>query len=222
MNSDFAEVDRYIIDLFASQDEALLATIASLDEAGMPQHSVSPSQGKILHTFALSCNARNILEIGTLGGYSTIWLARALPEDGHLLSLEYNSLHAKVAKQNIVRAGLGSRVAIRVGKAIELLPQIKSEFITPFDMIFIDADKPSYTEYFQWAVKLARLGAIIIADNVIREGKVLDRDSKDEKVLGVQRFNKMLATNTDVTATILPTIGIKGFDGMAIAVVNRN
>ena len=222
MNSDFAEVDRYIIDLFASQDEALLATIASLDEAGMPQHSVSPSQGKILHTFALSCNARNILEIGTLGGYSTIWLARALPEDGHLLSLEYNSLHAKVAEQNIVRAGLGSRVAIRVGKAIELLPQIKSEFITPFDMIFIDADKPSYTEYFQWAVKLARLGAIIIADNVIREGKVLDRDSKDEKVLGVQRFNKMLATNTDVTATILPTIGIKGFDGMAIAVVNRN
>ena len=218
----FADVDRYIVDLFASQDEALLATIASLDLAGMPQHSVSPNQGKFLHTLALLCNARNILEIGTLGGYSTIWLARALPEDGCLLSLEYNSFHARVARQNIIRANLESKVTIRVGRAIELLPQIKSEFKTPFDMIFIDADKPPYTEYLQWAIKLARPGAIIIADNVIREGKVLNSSSRDEKVLGVRRFNQMLATNTDVTATILPTIGIKGFDGMAIAVVNRN
>ena len=218
----FADVDRYIVDLFASQDEALLATIAAVDLAGMPQHSVSPNQGKFLHTLALLCNARNILEIGTLGGYSTIWLARALPEDGCLLSLEYNSFHARVARQNIIRANLESKVTIRVGRAIELLPQIKSEFKTPFDLIFIDADKPLYTEYLQWAIKLARPGAIIIADNVIREGKVLNSSSRDEKVLGVRRFNQMLATNTDVTATILPTIGIKGFDGMAIAVVNRN
>ena len=218
----FAEVDRYIADLLAPQDDALRSTIKSLDKAGMPQHSISPNQGKMLYTLALLCNARNILEIGTLGSYSAIWLARALPDNGHLLSLEYNPVHAEVAQQNITKAGLKSKVEIRVGEAIELLPQIESETKTPFDLIFIDANKPPYTEYFQWAVKLARPGALIIADNVIREGKVLDRNSDDEKVLGVQRFNQMLATNTDVTATILQTIGIKGYDGMAIAVVNRN
>ena len=219
----FADVDRYIADLLAPQDDALLSTIESLDRSGMPQHSVSPNQGKLLYTLALLCNARNnILEIGTLGGYSTIWLARALPNDGRLISVEYNSLHAEVARQNITRAGLETKVEIRVGKAIELLPQIESETTTPFDLIFIDADKPPYTEYFQWAVKLARPGALIIADNVIREGKVLDTNSEDEKVIGVQRFNEMLATNSDVTATILQTIGIKGYDGMAIAVVNQN
>ncbi|MEM8831780.1 MAG: O-methyltransferase [Cyanobacteria bacterium P01_G01_bin.19] len=216
----FTDVDRYIADFLAPQDDALLSTIESLDKAGMPQHSVSPNQGKLLYTLALLCNARNILEIGTLGGYSTIWLARALPDHGRLISLEYNSLHAEVARQNITRAGLKSKVEIRVGKAIELLPQIESESTTPFDLIFIDADKPPYTEYFQWAVKLARPGALIIADNVIREGKILDTNSEDEKVIGVQRFNEMLATNPDVTATILQTIGIKGYDGMAIAVVN--
>ena len=218
----FTDVDRYIADLLAPQDEALRSTIESLDKAGMPQHSVSPNQGKLLYTLALLCNARNILEIGTLGGYSTIWLARALPDHGRLISLEYNSLHAEVARQNITRAGLKSKVEIRVGKAIELLPKIESESKIPFDLIFIDADKPPYTEYFQWAVKLARPGALIIADNVIREGKVLDTNSEDEKVIGVQRFNEMLATNPDVTATILQTIGIKGYDGMAIAVVNQN
>ena len=218
----FTDVDRYIADLLAPQDDALRSTIESLDKAGMPQHSVSPNQGKLLYTLALLCNARNILEIGTLGGYSTIWLARALPDRGRLISLEYNSLHAEVAQQNITRAGLKSKVEIRVGKAIELLPKIESESKIPFDLIFIDADKPPYTEYFQWAVKLARPGALIIADNVIREGKILDTNSEDEKVIGVQRFNKMLATNSDVTATILQTIGIKGYDGMAIALVNQN
>ena len=223
MNSElFAEVDCYIADLLAPQDEALLATIQSLDEAEMPQHSISPNQGKLLYTLALLCNARNILEIGTLGGYSTIWLARALSDDGQLISLEYNSHRAEVARQNIIRAGLESKVEIRVGKALELFPRIESELTTPFDLIFIDADKPPYTEYFQWAFKLARPGTLIIADNVIREGKILDRHSKDEKVIGVQRFNEMLAKNPDVTATILQTIGIKGYDGIAIAVVNKN
>jgi caffeoyl-CoA O-methyltransferase len=216
-----AEVDRYIADLLAPQDDALLATIKSLDQAGMPQQSVSPNQGKLLYTLALLCNARNILEIGTLGGYSTIWLAKALPQDGRLLSLESNSLHAEVAQKNIALAGLSSQVEVRIGKAIELLPRIATEISTPFDLIFIDADKPPYTEYFQWAIKLARPGALIVADNVIREGKVLDLHSTDEKVLGVQRFNQMLATNTEVTATILQTVGIKGHDGMAIAIVNR-
>lgn len=135
--------------------------------------------------------------------------------------MEYNPIYAEVAQKNIIQAGFKSKVEIRVGKALKLLPQIETEITTPFDLIFIDADKPSYTEYFQWAVKLARPGALIVADNVIREGKVLDRNSTDEKVLGVQRFNQMLATNSEVSATILQTIGIKGYDGIAIAIVNR-
>lgn len=217
----FTEVDRYIADLLAPQDDALLATIESLDRSEIPQHSVSPNQGKMLYTLALLCNAQNILEIGTLGGYSTIWLARALPSDGHMISLEYNPLHAEVAQKNITSASLNSKVEIRLGKALDLLPQLKTENLAPFDLIFIDADKPPYTEYFEWAVKLARPGSLIVADNIIREGKVLNLNSTDEKVLGVQRFNQMLAENYDVTATILQTIGIKGYDGMAIAVVNR-
>ena len=217
----FAKVDCYIAELLAPQDDALMTTIKSLDTAEIPQHSVSPNQGKMLYTLALLCNARHILEIGTLGGYSTIWLARALPDDGHLISLESDSTHAEVAQKNITQANLESKVEIRTGKALDLLPQIKAEAKKPFDLIFIDADKPPYTEYFQWAVKLARPGALIIADNVIRGGTVLNSNSKDEKVLGVQRFNRMLATNSDVTATILQTIGIKGYDGMAIAIVNR-
>ena len=222
MNSElFPEVDRYIADLLAPQDDALLATIESLDRAEIPQHSVSPNQGKMLYILALLSNARNILEIGTLGGYSTIWLARALPSNGRIISLEYNPLHAEVAQKNITEAGLESKVEIRLGKALDLLPQLKTEAITPFDLIFIDADKPPYTEYFQWAVQLARPGTLIVADNVVRGGKVLDRNSTDEKVLGVQRFNQMLAQNSDVTATILQTIGIKGYDGMAIAIVNK-
>lgn len=217
----FTEVDRYIADLLAPQDDALLATIESLDRSEIPQHSVSPNQGKMLYTLALLCNAQNILEIGTLGGYSTIWLARALPSDGQMISLEYNPLHAEVAQRNITSASLNSKVEIRLGKALDLLPQLKTENLAPFDLIFIDADKPPYTEYFEWAVKLARPGSLIVADNIIREGKVLNLNSTDEKVLGVQRFNQMLAENYDVTATILQTIGIKGYDGMAIAVVNR-
>jgi caffeoyl-CoA O-methyltransferase len=157
----FAEVDCYIADLLAPQDEALLTTIKSLDQAGMPQISISPNQGKLLYTLALLCNARNILEIGTLGGYSTIWLAKALPKDGHLITLEYDPLYAQVAEKNITQAGLKSQVEVRVGKAIELLPQIETEITTPFDLVFIDADKPPYTEYFQWAVKLSRPGALI-------------------------------------------------------------
>lgn len=217
----FTEVDRYIADLLAPQDDALLATIESLDRSEIPQHSVSPNQGKMLYTLALLCNAQNILEIGTLGGYSTIWLARALPSDGQMISLEYNPLHAEVAQRNITSASLNSKVEIRLGKALDLLPQLKTENLAPFDLIFIDADKPPYTEYFEWAVKLARPGSLIVADNIIREGKVLNLNSTDEKVLGVQRFNQMLAENYDVTATILQTIGIKGYDGIAIAVVNR-
>ncbi len=217
----FEKTDRYISDLLAPEDEALQAVIASLETAQIPQASVSANQGKMLQMLALFANARHILELGTLGGYSTIWLARALPEDGKLISLEYAPAHAEVARQNIRNAGLEAKVEIRVGKALDLLPQLEAENLPPFDMVFIDADKPPYTEYFQFALRLARPGALIVADNVIREGKVLDPDHPDEKVQGVRRFNEMLSQNPSVTATILQTIGAKEWDGMALAVVNR-
>ena len=212
----FSRTDQYISDLLAPEDEVLKATIRSLDEAGMPQISISPNQGKMLQVLARMCNAKRILELGTLAGYSTIWMARALPEDGQLISLEYDPEYAAVAQKNILAAGLDRIVEIKTGKAIDLLPSLEGTF----DLIFIDADKPPYAEYFEWAVKLSRKGTIIVCDNVIREGKVLDAQTDDERVAGVQRFNRMLSGNTKVTATILQTIGIKEHDGMAIAVVN--
>jgi caffeoyl-CoA O-methyltransferase len=222
MNEDlFVKVDNYIRNLFAPQDDELQATEQSIDEAHMPKISVSPNQGKLLHILALLCNARKILEIGTLGGYSTIWIARALPKDGSLITIERNPKHASVAQRNITRAGLESNVDIRVGKALELLPGLEAEGAGPFDMIFIDADKPSYPQYFEWALKFSRPGALIVADNVIRDGKVILSNSSDEKVSGVQRFNAMLAENSVVTSTILQTVGVKGYDGMALAFVNR-
>jgi len=219
-NKIFEQVDHYIANLLVREDAALLSVAKSIEAAGMPQISVSPNQGKFLQLLATLCGAKRILEIGTLGGYSTIWMARALPKDGKLITLEFDSAYAKVAQQNIVRAGLESKVDIRVGRALDLLPKIEAEPAWPFDMIFIDADKEPYAEYFQWALKLSRPGTLIIADNVIRDGKVLDENTTDERVIGVQRFNKVLAECTDVTATILQTVGVKEYDGMALAVVN--
>jgi caffeoyl-CoA O-methyltransferase len=216
----FGDVDHYINKLFGQHDDSLNATVRSIEEEGIPQISVSANQGKFLQVLARSCNAKKILEVGTLAGYSTIWMARALPRDGRLVTLELDPKHAAVAKKNIEHAGLGSLVQIRIGKAIESLPKLVTEGVGPFDMIFIDADKPPYTEYFEWALKLSRPGTLIVADNVIREGKVLDPASKDEMVLGVKRFNEMLSKNKAVTATIIQTIGVKDHDGMALAVVN--
>jgi caffeoyl-CoA O-methyltransferase len=216
----FESVDQYINNLLVEEDEALLATEVSIKEFNIPQISVSPNQGKFLHVLAKLCNAKKILEIGTLAGYSTIWLARALPKDGRLITLEFDMKHADVAHKNIIRAGLDTIVDIRIGKALDTLPQIEAESIGPFDMIFIDADKSPYTEYFHWSLRLSRPGTLIVADNVIREGKVLDPDTTDEMVKGVQRFNDALARNTFVTATIIQTVGTKEHDGMAIAVVN--
>jgi len=216
----FESVDQYINNLLVPQDDALTATEASIIEARIPTISISANQGKFLQILARLVNAKKILEIGTLGGYSTIWLARALPANGQLITLELDVHHAAVAQKNIDSAGLTSIVEIRIGKALDTLPEIKEEGIAPFDMIFIDADKSPYTEYFEWALKLSRPGTLIIADNVIREGKVLDENSSDEMVMGVQRFNNMLAINTEVTATIIQTVGAKDHDGMAIAVVN--
>jgi caffeoyl-CoA O-methyltransferase len=216
-NKIFESVDKYICDFFVAQDEALLAAERSLEESDMPAISISPNQGKFLHMMALLCNAKRILEVGTLAGYSTIWMARALQDDGKLISLEYDPKHASVAQKNIERAGLASKVEIRVGKGLDLLPELKGE--GPFDMIFIDADKPPYAEYFQWALKLSRPGTLIIADNVIRDGKVLDATNGDEMVIGVHRFNKMLSQNKEVTATIMQMVGVKEYDGMALAIV---
>jgi caffeoyl-CoA O-methyltransferase len=216
----FGKVDEYITELFDDQDSSLAATEQSIREFNIPPISVSANQGKFLQLLAKLNQSKNILEIGTLAGYSTIWLARALPPNGKMITLEYEPLHAEVAKTNIARAGLAGLVDIRVGKAIELLPVLEKEKAGPFDMIFIDADKPPYKEYFDWALRLSRPGTLIIADNVIREGKVLETKSPDEMVAGVKRFNQALASNTAVTATIIQTIGEKVHDGMAIAIVN--
>ena len=220
MNNElFESVDHYISNLVGQEDDALIAATESLKEAGMPAISVSPNQGKFLQILALLCNAEKILELGTLAGYSTIWMARALPQDGHLITIESDPKHAAVAEKNITRASLASRVEIRTGKALDIMPQLLHEGAGPFDMIFIDADKPPYAEYFGWALRLSRPGTLIVADNVIRDGKVLDENSTEPAVNGAQRFNKMLAANTAVTATILQMVGVKEYDGMALAVV---
>jgi predicted O-methyltransferase YrrM len=215
----FEAVDNYICDLVAPEDDALKATIESIEKNEIPPISISASQGKFLQVLAKLCNAKTILEVGTLAGYSTIWMARALPKDGRLISLEYEQLHADVATKNIKRAGLDNIVEIRVGKAIDLLPVLAKENMV-FDLIFIDADKPPYAEYFEWALQLSHPGTLIIADNVIREGKVLEENHEDERVRGVHRFNKLLAATKEVTASIIQNVGAKEHDGMAIAVVN--
>lgn len=219
MSSIFEEVDGYISNLFGDEDDALRKTMQAIKDERIPQISVSANQGKFLQLLARLCNAKKILEIGTLGGYSTIWMARALPKDGKLISLELDKHHADVARKNISVAGLRDIVDIRIGKAIETLPQLVKENAGPFDMIFIDADKPPYKEYFEWSLKLSRPGTLIVADNVIRDGKVLLKESPDEMSAGAKRFNEALAANNSVTATIIQTVGTKEHDGMAIAIV---
>jgi predicted O-methyltransferase YrrM len=215
----FEAVDQYICKLFAPADEALQAVVESIEKNNIPQISISASQGKFLQVLVKLCRAKTILEIGTLAGYSTIWMARGLPADGKLISLEYEQLHADVAGENIKRAGLTSLVEIRVGKGLDLLPILQQENKI-FDMIFIDADKPPYAEYFEWALQLSHPGTLIVADNVIRGGKILNETAEDEMVKGVHRFNKLLAATKEVTACIIQNVGEKEHDGMAIAVVN--
>jgi predicted O-methyltransferase YrrM len=216
----FQKVDDYISQLFGAEDEALKQTISSIEKENIPQISVSANQGKFLHVMAKMVGAKKILELGTLGGYSTIWMARALPDNGKIITLELDAKHAAVAQANIDIAGLSKKVEIRVGKGLDLLQKMIEEKESPFDMIFIDADKPPYAEYFSLSLKLSRPGTLIIADNVIRDGKVLDDKSEDEMVKGVHRFNKFLSNTPGVIATIIQTVGSKEHDGMAIAVVN--
>jgi caffeoyl-CoA O-methyltransferase len=215
----FEQVDQYIGDLFIPADPALTAAEDSHKLENIPHINVSPNLGRFLYLMAKLTKSEKILEVGTLAGYSTIWMARALPEKGKLISLEIDPRHAAVARKNIDRAGLSTKVEVREGKAIELLAQLVEHKSGPFDMIFIDADKPPYTEYFEWALKLSRPGTLIIADNVIRDGKVLKPGHEDPMVQGAQRFNKALAASKKVDATILQTIGVKEYDGMAIAIV---
>lgn len=212
-------VDRYITETLIGPDAALDAAIEASDAAGLPQIAVAPNQGKLLHILALVRGARRILEIGTLGGYSTIWLARALPPGGRLITLEADETHARVARANIDRAGLGADVEVRLGPALETLPRLAAEGAGPFDLTFIDADKPNIPHYFEWALKLAAPDGLIIVDNVIREGAVADAASTDASVLGVRRLNEMLHDERRVTATTLQTVGSKGYDGLTIALV---
>jgi predicted O-methyltransferase YrrM len=204
----WTEVDTYFCNLLVPSDEALDAAIKSSDDAGLPSHHVAPNQGKLLQLLAQVQGARNILEIGTLAGYSTIWLARALPADGRLVTLESNSLHAEVAQANITRAGLNHLVELRLGNAVKSLQQLEMEGDEPFDFIFIDADKPSNPEYLAWALKLSR---------VVRNGEVIDPNSKDDKVQGVRRFSELLSLEPRISATALQTVGCKGYDGFIMA-----
>jgi predicted O-methyltransferase YrrM len=215
----WTEVDRYIAEKLFRSDPALDATLRSTAEAGLPPINVSPPQGVLLMLLARAMGARRILEIGTLGGYSTIWLARALPASGLLTTLELDPKHAKVAAANIRRAGLSRVVEIRQGPALETLPKLEAERKGPFDLFFIDADKPSNPDYFAWALKLSRPGSLIIVDNVIRDGAVVDGRSRDPDVRGVRRLNDMIAAEPRVIATEIQTVGSKGYDGFAMALV---
>ncbi len=214
-------VDNYITDLFSATDPLLEAALRDSDAAGLPEIAVSPAQGQLLHLLARSHGAKRILEIGTLGGYSTIWLGRALPSGGTLLSLEASPKHAEVARTNIARAGLAESVNVRVGRAQETLPTLVTEGEGPFDLIFIDADKESYPTYLEWALKLSQPGTLIIADNVVRGGRIVDADSDDSNVQGARRFNELLAADPRLSATILQTVGSKGYDGLALALVGE-
>jgi predicted O-methyltransferase YrrM len=209
-------VDQYFNDALMSGDAVLDAALEASDAGGLPQHNVAPNQGKLLMLLAQMQGARRILEIGTLGGYSTIWLARALPQDGKLITLEYEPKHAEVARANIAHAGLADEVDIRVGAAIDTLPQLAAEGAGPFDLIFIDADKRGNRDYFRWALKLSRVGTVIIVDNVARGGAVVDPNG-DESVQGVRRLTEMLAKEPRVSATAIQTVGSKGYDGFILA-----
>ncbi len=217
--SQWTAVDRYITDLLVPADAALDAALEASALAGLPPIHVSPNQGKLLLLLAQIRGARTILEIGTLGGYSTIWLARGLSAGGRLISLEADAKHAAVARANLARAGLGKTVDVRLGRALDTLPQIAAEGVGPFDLVFIDADKPSTAEYFAWALTLSRRGSVIVVDNVVRNGAVADATSGDASVQGIRRFNEVLAAERRVSATAIQTVGSKGYDGFALALV---
>jgi predicted O-methyltransferase YrrM len=223
----WSAVDRYIAEHLVPADPALEAALRDSDAAGLPPIAVTPTQGKLLELLARIHGARTILELGTLGGYSTIWLARALPPGGRLITLEYEPRFAEVARANIERAGVAEVVELRVGAALDTLPRLHAEGAGPFDLIFIDADKQNYPGYFQWSLKLSRAGTVIVGDNVVRDGAILDPDAYDpqhgnEVIKGVRRFYELVSAEPRVrgSATAIQTVGAKGYDGFALMIVS--
>jgi predicted O-methyltransferase YrrM len=215
----WSAVDRYIAEQLIPHDGALQAALEASAAAGLPDIQVSACQGKLLQMLVRIHGARRILELGTLGGYSTIWLAGGLPPGGRLITLEYEAKHAAVARTNLACAGFAESVEVRVGPALAILPQLAEEKQEPFDLIFIDADKENYPEYFAWALRLSRRGTVIIADNVVRNGAVTDPECDDPRVQAVRLFYELVAAEPRVTATAIQTVGTKGYDGFAIAIV---
>ena len=221
MKNTWTKVDDYFGDLLAPADDALKAALHANDTAKLPAIGVSRLQGKFLHLLVKITQAKKVLEIGTLGGYSTIWMARALPWNGSLVTLEAIPHHAATARGNLVRAGLDNRVSLRLGRALDLLPELQMTKQGPFDLVFIDADKENNPEYVEWAVKLGRPGTVIVVDNVVRDGKVIDVKSRKGDVRGTRRMTELMAKHPRLTATVLQTVGAKGYDGFALAVVTE-
>jgi predicted O-methyltransferase YrrM len=219
MAEQWAAVDRYLTELLVPFDATLEEVLEANTDAGLPPHDVSPLQGKLLWMLARVSGARRVLEIGTLGGYSTIWLARALPEGGRVVTLEVDPERAEGARRKVARAGLAAVVDVRVGRALDSLPRLADEGAEPFDFVFLDADKPSNPDYLAWALRLSRRGTLIVADNVVRGGAVADGDTDDASARGVRRFLELVAAEPRLEATALQTVGVKGWDGLAIALV---
>ncbi len=219
MDDQWTAVDRYFGDRLLPPDTVLEAALDASSAGGLPEINVAPNQGALLQILARAVGAKRILEVGTLGGYSTIWLARALPKGGKLITLEVDRKHADVARTNFERAGLSDVIELRLGNAIDLLPKIAAEKLGPFDLSFIDADKAGNADYFDWALKLSRPGSLIIVDNVVRGGAVADSGSRDSSVKGVHRLVDRVAGEKRVMTTVIQTVGVKGYDGLAISVV---
>jgi predicted O-methyltransferase YrrM len=215
----WSEVDSYLAETLIGPEPALEDALAANSAAGLPSIDVSAPQGKLIHLLARMIGARKALEIGALGGYSTIWLARALPDDGRLVTLEVNAKHAEIARSNVARAGLSGKVEIRTGAALASLPKIEAEGLGPFDFVFIDADKTNNAAYLEWALRLSRPGTAIVVDNVVRDGEVADAASRDPDVIGVRRMFDLIAREPRLSATAIQTVGAKGWDGFALAVV---
>jgi len=217
----YIAVDDYVTGLLVGENDFLTQALKDSEAAGLPSIAVSPAQGKFLSLLAMACGAKRILEIGTLGGYSTLWMAQTLPREGRLITLEFEPLHAEVARQNLKRAGLADKIDIRVGAAADSLKTLAQEKQAPFDLIFIDADKDNYPVYLELVLPLTRPGTMLIADNIVREGELINRESTDPRVQGVRQFCEQLANHPQLESTVIQTVGSKGYDGFAMAIVRR-
>ena len=218
----WSAVDDYVEEQLVPEEDEFQEALAACDAAGLPAIAVSTPQGKLLHLLVRMSGAKRVLEVGTLGGYSTLWLARALPADGQVVTLELDAKHARVARENFARAGLTGRIEVREGPALELLAALHAEGVAPFDFVFVDADKPSNARYLEWALKLTRRGAVLVLDNVVREGGVIDATNDHPAVLGTREAFAFVGSHPRLTATALQTVGAKGYDGFLIALVTAD